>query len=545
MLWSIEKPENEMEKILDYSPGTEEREELQQELEMVKDETVDIPLVIDGEEIKTGKTEEIISPHDHDNVIGRVHLAREDEIELAIEAAEEAHEDWSQINWYHRAAVFKKAADLLAGPKRIQNIAAIMMNQSKNPYEAEIDLAELVDFWRLNAYYMKFIYEQQPDQIESEMNRLDWRPLEGFVLAITPFNFYSIAGNLPASPAIVGNTVIWKPSLNVSFSNYQIMRIWLEAGLDDGVINFLPFPSEISEQLTEHRDLAGVNFTGSYVTLTYLWDVINSNIKNYQNFPRIVGEAGGKDFIFIHDSADINNAAINIIRGSFGFQGQKCSASSRVYCPKSMWDDLKEILDQEVPEITIGPVDELENYMGAVIDEEAFEKILSYLNYAEEDKDCKILHGGEFDSTEGWFVEPTIVKTEDPKSKLMKEEIFGPVVTIYVYPDDEFEKTLELCDRTSPYALTGSIFAKDSEAIHLAENKLRYSAGNFYINDKPTGAVVGRQPFGGARSSGTNDKAGYWTHLLRWLNPRSIKETILPPEDWRRSFMQNESASPT
>ncbi len=540
MLWSIEKPENEMEKILDYSPGTEEREELQQELEMVKDETVDIPLVIDGEEIKTGKTEEIISPHDHDNVIGRVHLAREDEIELAIEAAEEAHEDWSQINWYHRAAVFKKAADLLAGPKRIQNIAAIMMNQSKNPYEAEIDLAELVDFWRLNAYYMKFIYEQQPDQIESEMNRLDWRPLEGFVLAITPFNFYSIAGNLPASPAIVGNTVIWKPSLNVSFSNYQIMRIWLEAGLDDGVINFLPFPSEISEQLTEHRDLAGVNFTGSYVTLTYLWDVINSNIKNYQNFPRIVGEAGGKDFIFIHDSADINNAAINIIRGSFGFQGQKCSASSRVYCPKSMWDDLKEILDQEVPEITIGPVDELENYMGAVIDEEAFEKILSYLNYAEEDKDCKILHGGEFDSTEGWFVEPTIVKTEDPKSKLMKEEIFGPVVTIYVYPDDEFEKTLELCDRTSPYALTGSIFAKDSEAIHLAENKLRYSAGNFYINDKPTGAVVGRQPFGGARSSGTNDKAGYWTHLLRWLNPRSIKETILPPEDWRRSFMQNE-----
>lgn len=538
MLWSIEKPENEMEKILDYSPGTEEREELQQELEMVKDETVDIPLVIDGEEIKTGKTEEIISPHDHDNVIGRVHLAREDEIELAIEAAEEAHEDWSQINWYHRAAVFKKAADLLAGPKRIQNIAAIMMNQSKNPYEAEIDLAELVDFWRLNAYYMKFIYEQQPDQIESEMNRLDWRPLEGFVLAITPFNFYSIAGNLPASPAIVGNTVIWKPSLNVSFSNYQIMRIWLEAGLDDGVINFLPFPSEISEQLTEHRDLAGVNFTGSYVTLTYLWDVINSNIKNYQNFPRIVGEAGGKDFIFIHDSADINNAAINIIRGSFGFQGQKCSASSRVYCPKSMWDDLKEILDQEVPEITIGPVDELENYMGAVIDEEAFEKILSYLNYAEEDKDCKILHGGEFDSTEGWFVEPTIVKTEDPKSKLMKEEIFGPVVTIYVYPDDEFEKTLELCDRTSPYALTGSIFAKDSEAIHLAENKLRYSAGNFYINDKPTGSIVGQQPFGGARASGTNDKAGSMFNLVRWVSQRAIKENFDPPRDFRYPFMR-------
>ncbi|MFP4001121.1 MAG: L-glutamate gamma-semialdehyde dehydrogenase [Thermoplasmata archaeon] len=540
MLWSVEKPENDMEKIRDYSPGSEERKELEKELERIKDETVDVPLVIDGEKIKTDKTEKIISPHDHDNVLARVHLAGEEEIETAIEAAKQAHEDWSQINWYHRAAVFRKAADLLAGPKRIENIAAIMMNQSKNPYEAEIDLAELVDFWRLNAYYMKFIYEQQPDQIEGEMNRLDWRPLEGFVLAITPFNFYSIAGNLPSSPAIVGNTVIWKPSLNVSFSNYQIMKILLEAGLDDGVINFLSFPSEISELLTEHQDLAGLNFTGSYTTLIYLWEVINTNVENYQNFPRIVGEAGGKDFIFIHDSADIHNAAINIIRGSFGYQGQKCSASSRVYCPESMWDELKEILDQEMPEITLGPVDDLKSYMGAVIDESAFEKIVSYLNYTEDDEDHEILHGGGYESENGWFIEPTVVKTDDPKSKLMKEEIFGPVLTIYVYPDGEFEQTLELCDRTSPYALTGSIFAKDSKAIHLAENKLRYSAGNFYINDKPTGAVVGRQPFGGARASGTNDKAGYWTHLLRWLNPRSIKETILPPEDWRRSFMPSE-----
>ncbi|MFP4142993.1 MAG: L-glutamate gamma-semialdehyde dehydrogenase [Thermoplasmata archaeon] len=540
MLWSVEKPENDMEKIRDYSPGSEERKELEKELERIKDETVDVPLVIDGEKIKTDKTEKIISPHDHDNVLARVHLAGEEEIETAIEAAKQAHEDWSQINWYHRAAVFRKAADLLAGPKRIENIAAIMMNQSKNPYEAEIDLAELVDFWRLNAYYMKFIYEQQPDQIEGEMNRLDWRPLEGFVLAITPFNFYSIAGNLPSSPAIVGNTVIWKPSLNVSFSNYQIMKILLEAGLDDGVINFLPFPSEKSELLTEHQDLAGLNFTGSYTTLIYLWEVINTNVENYQNFPRIVGEAGGKDFIFIHDSADIHNAAINIIRGSFGYQGQKCSASSRVYCPESMWDELKEILDQEMPEITLGPVDDLKSYMGAVIDESAFEKIVSYLNYTEDDEDHEILHGGGYESENGWFIEPTVVKTDDPKSKLMKEEIFGPVLTIYVYPDGEFEQTLELCDRTSPYALTGSIFAKDSKAIHLAENKLRYSAGNFYINDKPTGAVVGRQPFGGARASGTNDKAGYWTHLLRWLNPRSIKETILPPEDWRRSFMPSE-----
>ncbi len=537
MLWSIEKPKNEMEDILDYAPGSEERKELEEELEKIKEETVEIPLIIDGEEVKTDKTQKVVSPHDHQNVLAEVHLAREDEIEMAIEAAEKAHKEWSQINWYHRAAVFRKAADLLAGPMRIDNIAAIMMNQSKNPYEAEIDLAELVDFWRLNAYYMKFIYEQQPDQIEGEMNRLDWRPLEGFVFAVTPFNFYSIAGNLPASPAIVGNTVIWKPSFDVSFSNYHIMKIWLEAGLDDGVINFLPFPSEISELITEHEDLAGLNFTGSYSTLTYLWDVINSNIETYHNFPRIVGEAGGKDFIFIHRSADIHNAAINIIRGSFGYQGQKCSASSRVYCPESMWDELKEILDREVKEIEVGPVDDLKSYMGAVIDQGAFDKIVSYIKYAEENEDYEILHGGEYHSDEGWFVEPTVIKTEDPKGKLMEEEIFGPVVTIYVYPDDEYEETLELCDRTSPYALTGSIFSKDSQAIHLAEEKLRYSAGNLYINDKPTAAVVGRQPFGGARASGTNDKAGYWIHLLRWMTPRSIKETILPPEDWKRGFM--------
>jgi len=537
MLWSIEKPENEMERILEYKPGSEEREELKKELDKIKNETIEIPVVIDGEEIKTGNTEEIVSPHDHDNVLGRVHLAGEEEIERAIDAAKESHEGWSEINWYHRAAVFKKSADLLAGPRRYRNIASIMMNQSKNPYEAEIDLAELVDFWRFNSYYMKFIYEQQPDQIEGEMNRIDWRPLEGFVLAITPFNFYSIAGNLPSSPAIVGNTVIWKPSLNVSFSNYQIMKIWMEAGVNDGVINFVPFPSDISELITEHPDLAGLNFTGSYDTLTYLWDVINSNIKNYRNFPRIVGEAGGKDFIFIHESADIKNAAVNVIRGSFGYQGQKCSASSRIYCPKSMWNDLKEILAEEVPKITVGTVDDLQNYMGAVIDENAFDKIVSYIDHAKDNEDYEILHGGDYYSTEGWFIEPTVVKTEDPKGKLMTEEIFGPVVPIYVYPDEEFKETLELCDQTSPYALTGSIFAKDSEAIHLAEKILRYSAGNFYINDKPTGAVVGRQPFGGSRASGTNDKAGYWTHLLRWLNPRSIKETVLPAEDWKRKFM--------
>jgi len=537
MLWSIEKPKNEMERLVDYSPNSEERERLKEELEKIKVETIEIPVVINGKKIKTGETKKIRSPHDHDNSLARVHLAGEEELLMAIEAAKNAHEDWSQINWYHRAALFRKAADLLACPKRFENIAAIMMNHSKNPYEAEIDLAELVDFWRLNAYYMRFIYEQQPDQIEGEMNRLDWRPLEGFVLAISPFNFYSIAGNLPSSPAIVGNTVIWKPSLNVSFSNYHIMKIWMEAGLKDGVINFVPFPSDISEVVTEHPDLAGLNFTGSYETLTYLWDVINSNVKNYRNFPRIVGEAGGKDFIFIHESADIESAVINMIRGSFGYQGQKCSASSRVYCPESRWDEVKERLDQKIPEITCGPVDDLQSYMRGVIDEEAFEKVVSYIRYAEEDDSYQILHGGDHDDEEGWFIEPTVVKTEDPKGKLMEEEIFGPVLPIYVYPDEKFVETLELCDQTSLYALTGSIFAKDSEAIHRAEKVLRYSAGNLYINDKPTAAVVGRQPFGGSRASGTNDKAGYWTHLLRWVNPRAIKETILPPEDWRRKFM--------
>ncbi len=537
MIWSVEKPKNEMENVVDYTPGSIEREELIDELDTIKDEVIEIPLIIDGKQIKTGDIKEVYCPHDHDKILGKVHMAGEDEINMAIDAALNSHQCWYELNWYHRAAVFRKAADLLAGPRRARNIAAIMMNQSKNPYEAEIDLAEMVDFWRLNSYYMNFIYKQQPDQIEGEMNRLDWRPLEGFVLAISPFNFYSIAGNLPSAPAIVGNTVVWKPSTNVSFSNFEIMKILMEAGLEEGVINFVPFSSEISDQITKHPDLAGLNFTGSYKTLIYLWRVINSNIENYRNLPRIVGEAGGKDFIFIHRSADIRNAALNIIRGSFGYQGQKCSASSRVYCPESMWDKLKNILEEEISNIPCGPVDDLQSYMGAVIDENAFEKIIGYIKFAEKSEDHSIILGGKFDPSEGWFIEPTVVKTDDPQSKLMREEIFGPVVSIYTYKDDEFEETLRLCDQTSPYALTGSVFSKDSHAIHLAEKMLKYSAGNLYINDKPTGAVVGRQPFGGTRHSGTNDKAGYWTNLLRWLNPRSIKETILPAEDWRRKFM--------
>lgn len=538
MLWSIEKPKNEMNRILDYETGSEERLLLKEELEKIKKEVTEIPLVINGEKIRTGETRDIVCPHDHKNVIGRVHLAGEEEIKMAIDAALDVHEDWSQMNWYHRAAVFRKSADLLAGPKRFRNIAAIMMNQSKNPYEAEIDLAELVDFWRINSYYMRFIYEQQPDQWEGEMNRIDWRPLEGFVFAVPPFNFYSIAGNLPSSPAIVGNTVIWKPSKTVAFSNYEIMKVMMEAGLKEGVINFVPFSSKHSDLVLNDPNFAGLHFTGSYETLSFLWKRIHSNLDDYKNFPRVVGEAGGKDFIFIHESTDIKNAAMNIIRGAFGYQGQKCSAASRIYCPQSKWKELKDILCEELSTVSYGPVDDIEDYMGAVIDKDAFEKVVKYIEYAKDNPgNYEILYGGGYNSAKGWFIQPTLVRTEDPKGKLMSEEIFGPVVTLYVYDDEEYEETLHLCKETSPYGLTGSIFSKDSEAIHTAERILRYSAGNLYINDKPTGAIVGRQPFGGARSSGTNDKAGYWLNLLRWLNPRVIKETILPAEDWRRPFM--------
>lgn len=538
MIWKLSKPENEMDNIFDYSQGSSEREKLNRELEKIKSETLEIPLIIGGEEIYTDKIIKVKSPHEHDNILAKVHLAREDELKLAIDSALEVHYDWSKQNWYHRAAVFRKAADLLAGPRRFRNIAAIMTNHSKNPYEAEIDLAELVDFLRINTYFMEFIYKQQPEQSKSELNRIDWRPLEGFVLAIPPFNFYSIAGNLPSAPAIVGNTVLWKPSKQVSFSNFEIMKIFMEAGLMDGVINFIPFSSDLSDIVFQNENFSGLHFTGSYDTLTLLWNKISENVKSYRNFPRIVGEAGGKDFIFIHNSVDLLNAAMNIIRGGFGYQGQKCSAVARVYCPQSLWTDLKNILLEEVPKIPYGSVEDFDNYMGALIDESAFDKVTGYIQNAKENPEkYEILFGGDYDDSEGWFVEPTLIRSHEPKSRLMSEEIFGPVLTFYVYEDEKYEETLELCDETSPYGLTGAIFAKDSEAIHLAEEKLKYSAGNFYINDKPTGAIVGRQPFGGSRASGTNDKAGYWLNLLRWMTPRSIKETILPIDDWRREFM--------
>lgn len=536
--WRLEKPQNDVNKIPTYAPGTPERDQLLKEIEALKRTTEEIPLIINGEPVRTGQAVEVPCPHDHKKILARAHLAGAAELRRAIDAALEAHKTWSAMDGYDRAAIFMRAADLLAGPRRIHNIAAIMLNQSKTPFEAEIDLAELVDFWRFNAYYMQFLYEQQPDQISGEINRFDWRPLEGFILAVPPFNFYSIGGNLPTAPALVGNVALWKPARSVLLSNYRIMQILMEAGLPKGVINFVPFASQYSDVVLQHPDFAGLHFTGSYETLVYLWGEIGKNLPNYKNFPRIVGETGGKDFIVVHPSADLDVVAANAIRGAFEYQGQKCSAASRMYVPQSLWPALKRRFTEELPKIKVGPVEDLSVFMGAIITKDAFDKIVSYIEEAKKDpKTYEIVSGGEYDDSRGWFIQPTVVVTQDPKSRLMTEEIFGPVLTVYVYPDGEFEKALELCDVSTKFGLTGSIFAQDRDAIVTAERVLRYAAGNFYINDKPTGAVVGRQPFGGARHSGTNDKAGSWVNVIRWLSPRTIKETLVPPRDWRRPYM--------
>ena len=539
MIWSIDKPQNEIDNINSYEKGTESRKDLKNKLNELKNSEVpEIPLIIGGEEVKTGNVKEITLPHDKNTILAKAHLAGPEEINKAIESSMKAKEIWSQNDWYHRASIFRKAADILSGRKRIENIASIMLNQSKNPYEAEIDLAELVDFWRYNSYFAEKIFREQPEDSNGVTNRFDWRPLEGFIFAITPFNFYSIGGNLPTAPAIVGNTSLWKPARSVIFSNYKIMEILLEAGLPDGVINFVPFSSKHANSVLENNNLGGIHFTGSYNVLKSLKEKINSQIDNYKSFPRIVGETGGKDFVFMHNSADIENVANNLIRGSYGYQGQKCSASSRAYIPKSKWEPVKQKMKDKLDELSIGPVSNLDNYMGAVIDESAYEKIKDYIKFAEKNEDYKIVYGGNYNNGDGWFIEPTIVETENPKSKLMKEEIFGPVLTVYVYEDSAFEETLKLCDETSPYALTGSIFARDQYIIQKAEKELRYSAGNFYINDKPTGAEVNRQPFGGARKSGTNDKAGSWLNLIRWLSPRVIKEQNKMTDTWKRSFQE-------
>ncbi len=532
MIWNIEKPTNNMDEILSYEKGSDNREKLIQEINIIKQKPIEIPLVINGEEIHTENVIDIPCPHDHSLILAKAHLASEKELKQAMKAALSAHQKWAEINWYHRLAIFENAASLLKGPKRFRNIAAIMMNQSKNPHEAEIDLAELVDFWNFNSYYTKQIYEEQPNQRPGEVNRLDWRPLEGFILAVPPFNFYSIAGNLPTAPAMLGNTVLWKPARSVTFANYEIMKVLINAGLPKGVINFVPFSSKHANLIFKHPSFAGIHFTGSYETLTSIWQSIGKNLTNYRNFPRIVGETGGKDFIFMHQSADIKKTADRIIKGAFAYQGQKCSAASRAYIPESKWSEIKKLIVEQTNNLSQGPVETFNHMLGAVIDKKAYNKITSYLDKAKQSKDYTILAGGNYDDSKGWFIEPTIVQTTNPTGKLMTEEIFGPVITIYVYADNQFEETLKLCDTSTPYGLTGSIMARDRYAIIKAEQMLRYTAGNFYINDKPTGAVVGRQPFGGARNSGTNDKAGSYLNLLRWLSPRNIKEKHVSVTDW-------------
>jgi len=532
----IKKPENE--KNLTYAIGTKEREDLLNEIQKIKQETVEIPLIVGGKKVKTDEILEVRSPHDHSCLLARVHLAHTEHLIAAVESALQARILWASLDWKRRVAIFRKAADLLSQQDRLRHVAVTMMNLSKNPFEAEIDVSEFIDFLRFNAYFVEQISSENSDQTDFEINQLDWRPLEGFVFAVSPFNFYALGGNLATTSAMLGNVVIWKPASQSVFANYEIMQLLSKAGLPSGMINFVPFHSKYSDVLLKHPDFGGLHFTGSYETLTKLWMEIARNILTYKNFPRIVGETGGKDFIFAHRSADIRHVAISILRGGFENQGQKCSAASRIYIPKSMWQPLKTLLKDEISTIKYGPVDDFQNYLGALIDEDAYKKVVTYLCYAQTNPDYETIIGGTYDNAKGWFIAPTLIKTSDPKGKLMNEEIFGPVVTIFVYDDDKYRETLQLCSETSPYALTGSIFASDRDAITTAETILRYSAGNFYINDKPTGSVVGRQPFGGARHSGTNDKTGLWLSLLRWVNPRVIKESTLPVHEWKREFMK-------
>ena len=538
-LLMAEMPRNEMDQLLTYGPGTPEREQLIAALESIKGEYVEIPLIIGDTPVRTGRTTEVRPPHDYRRALAKAHLAGEVELLQAIELSRRAHVKWSAMDVRERADIFRDAADILAGPKRIEMIAAIMIDLSKTPYEAEIDLIELVDFWRFNAYYAEFLHEQQPGQWVEEHNRFDWRPLEGFVAAVTPFNFVAIAGNLPSAPAMVGNVVIWKPSRSVLLSNYRIMPILQQPGLPDGVINFMPFESSQSKTLFNHRSLAGLHFTGSSETLLNLWQRISANLGKYRSFPRVVGEAGGKDFMMVHRSADPLAVAANAIRGAFEYQGQKCSAASRMYVPESLWDDIRSLLLDEIPNVRYGPVDGLNVAMGSIINQAAFDKVKSYIQFAKNHaNEYEVIYGGRCDDTDGWFVELTLVVTTSPKGKLITEEIFGPVLTILVYPDEAYEGMLHLCNETTAYGLTGSIFARDDEAIKMAEDVLRFAAGNFYINDKPSGSIVNRQPFGGGRRSGTNDKSGHWLNLTRWMSPRTIKEALNPALLWQRPYMK-------
>ena len=527
------------EPVLSYAPGTPERKEVSATYKQYWDDQIEVPLYIDGKEVYTGNTKDITSPHDHQHVIGKYHKASKEDVQDAIDSALAAREKWANMAWQDRVAIFLKAADLLSGPYRAKMNAMTMIGQSKTVFQAEIDaVAELADFWRFNAAYLQKIYAEQPESSPEVWNRMEYRPLEGFVYAVTPFNFTSIAGNLPTSPAMAGNVVVWKPSSTQMYSAKMIMEILREAGLPDGVINMVAGSATmITEQVLNSPDFAGIHFTGSTDVFQYLWKKIGENISKYKTYPRIVGETGGKDFVWMYNDADPKAVATALTRGAFEYQGQKCSAASRAYIPESKWDDVYKELKKQVESIKMGSPEDMSNFMTAVISKSAFNKITGFIDDAKKDKDAEVIIGGGYDDSKGYFIEPTVILAKDPHYVTMEEELFGPVLTVYVYKDDQWRESLDLVDKTSPYGLTGAIFAKDRYVIAEANKKLENAAGNFYINDKPTGAVVNQQPFGGARGSGTNDKAGSMWNLIRWMSVRSMKENFNPPTDYRYPFM--------
>jgi 1-pyrroline-5-carboxylate dehydrogenase len=533
----VPAPRNEP--VLSYAPGSPERAELKAALARMAGEQIEIPVIVGGREIRTGNTDTAVMPHDHGHVLATFHKAGEAEVRAAVKAAKEAQREWAAWPWEERCAVLLKAADLLATSYRPIINAATMLGQSKTAHQAEIDAAcEMIDFFRFNAHFAEKLYQEQPLSSPGTWNRLDHRPLEGFIYAVTPFNFTSIAGNLPTAPAVLGNVAVWKPAATAVYSGYFIMKLLEEAGLPPGVINFVPGdPVMISDVLLADRDLAGVHFTGSTAVFQSIWRSVGDRIDRYRSYPRLVGETGGKDFIIAHGSADPEALATGIVRGGYEFQGQKCSAASRIYVPESIWPQVRDHTLGMMEQIKVGDPTDFRNFMGAVIDRKAFDKITGYIKHAHETDGVEVISGGKFDDGKGWFIDPTLVQVKDSAYRLMCEEVFGPVVSLHVFPDARWQETLRIVDETTPYALTGAVFANDRRAVMEADTALRNAAGNFYINDKPTGAVVGQQPFGGGRASGTNDKAGSILNLLRWISPRTIKETFAPPRAFEYPFM--------
>ena len=536
-LTKIPTPFNEA--VLGYAPGSPERKALKDRLAKMLSERIEIPLLIGGKEVRSGDLGTCRCPHDHQHVLATYHKAGAAEVELAVEASRAAWKDWSEMDWAARAAIFLRAAELLATKYRYLLNAATMLNQSKTCHQAEIDSAcEVIDFYRFNPYYMSQIYTAQSESVPGVWNYMEYRALEGFVFAVSPFNFTAIAANLPTAPAMMGNTVLWKPASSAVYSSYFLTQLWKEAGLPDGVINFIPGSGRyVGDPVLEKPELSGVHFTGSTSVFQGMWKTIGANIMKYKTYPRIVGETGGKDFIFVHSSADVDAVVTALIRGAFEYQGQKCSAASRAYIPDNIWPAIKVRMVDELKTIKMGEVTDFSNFMTAVIDEPAFDNIVEYIEFAKKSSEAEFVFGGKYNKSKGYYIEPTVIRTTNPRFKLMEEEIFGPVLTLYVYSAGEYAETLELCDQTSVYALTGSIMANDRPAILEAYRVLRHAAGNFYINDKCTGAVVSQQPFGGARASGTNDKAGSYLNLLRWTSARSVKETLNPPRNYRYPFL--------